>query len=221
MQKYLTKTLNKFDIKNDIVGYYFGLTLKSKDNLEKNNLKAKAYLFDCLNEKSEELERPFVGLFETLFLEQDGSVKKYYTKNKKTMALRYPYEYIENGKLSFEARSVEKIHNGALAFVLDFNNSLLSEIIDINKDVCFKYIYETGVNPSKDDIKLFGNFRFFNNGTTVYLAKSDSLIKYLFNIEKLKKDLFDSQWKIGFLKSLLRVNISYKGIYKLLRKISN
>lgn len=222
MQKYLTNTLNKLNIRNEIYGYYIGLTAKAIDNLGINNFHAKGYVFDVLNNKNDfDMERPFVGLFETLFLEQGGSVKRYMKFENQIIAERYQYEYIDGDNLSKEAMAVRDIQLAAIDFVKEFKNSPCSIFIGNSPATFFSNLYEIGINPTLDDIDMFGDFVFFNNGSKVYLAKPNSILHYLFNSRELARDLFDSQWKIGFLKSLLKIRFPYLKLFNLLRKASN
>lgn len=223
MQKYLTQTLNRMGISHDIIGYYVGLTEKSIDNIGKAGLKAKGYAFDRLNGISEtDMERPFVGLFETLFLEQSGSVMKYKVTDDGFVALRYPYEYLdENGNPTIEAIHISEIQEGALKFIKEFSRSSISKWMGTDSRILFSNLYETGINPIIKDVELFGYFNFFNNGSKVHLAKPRSLFYYVVHINALKKDLFDSQWKVGFLKGLLKIKLPYLKLFGVLRKASN
>lgn len=223
MQKYLSKTLERLGLPtNNIYGFYVGLTNKAKENLGANCYKAKGYAFDCLNGDSKELERPFVGLFETLFLEQLGSVKKYLKCGNKYISIRYPYEYSDkiNG-VTQEAESVKRIQDGAILFIKDIKRSCIKEYIGYDSNVMFSNLYETGTCPTIRDVTMFGDFDFFNNGCKVKLASPRSIIKYIFSTKELKKDLYDSQWKVGFLKKLLKIPFPYLELFNLLRKASN
>lgn len=221
MQRFLTDTLNKMNVKNNIHGYYVGLTKKSLDNLKKNGLKAKGYAFDAMNKDDPDMERPFVGLFETLFLEQAGSVKKYTIQNDSVSVERYPYEYIENGKKRKEIGYVKEIQKGALDFNRDFYKTYTARFLGFNRQIMFSNLYQVGVDPTLSDISLFGDFEFFNNGTKVYLANPKSMLFYSMNISSLRKDLYDSQWKIGFLKKVLKLKFDYRLIFNFLRKVTN
>lgn len=222
MQKYLLSTLNRLNIKNNIVGYYVGLTEKSRENLGINGYKAKGYVFDALNDvNSFDMERPFVGLFETLFLERNGSVKKYTYNGKKVVAERYKYEYMNKGQYSIEALAVKEVQNAALDFVNDYKNSICAKYLGHKANLYFSNLYQVGICPTLDDVKLFGKFEFFNNGSKVYLANPDSVFQYIFKPKNFIRNLFDSQWKIGFLKELFKINLPYLKIFNLLRKISN
>lgn len=222
MQKYLISTLDRLHIKNNVIGYYVGLSAKAHKNLGHNNYTAKGYAFDVLNKTDNfDMERPFVGLFETLFLEQNGSVKRYINLDGKIVAERYPYEYCEEGKLSKEAVAVKEIQKATLDFVKEYKESMCSDFVGNDSSIYFSNLYELGINPTMDDVRLFGDFVFFNNGTKVYLANPKSVAHYIFHSKDLIRDLFDSQWKIGFLKSLLKIKLPYLKLFNLLRKVSN
>lgn len=223
MQRYLSETLENMQIVSRLIGYYIGLTQKSKKNLNNHGLTAKGYAFDCLNgESAVDLERPFVGLFETLFLEQSGSVKNYYCRDGAYYANRYSYEYKnQNGELAKEAKAVKEIQQGALAFIRIFSKSATADFVGIDNKVMFSNLYEIGTNPSLIHVNLFGDFDFFNNGTKVKLASPKSGFYYICHPQKFTVDMFNSQWKIGFLKGLLKVHMNYLKIFNLLRKITN
>lgn len=222
MQKHLLKTLKNLEIKCDIIGYYIGLTEKSKENLGQNGYMAKGYIFDQLNKNScVDMERPFVGLFETLFLEQDGSVKRYVSYDNGISVERYLYEYRGINGIEDEAVFVNEIQTGALQFIDEFKNSINRKFVGYSSKLMFSGIYQTGICPNMEDIKLFGKFRFFNNGSKVFLAKPQNFLHYIIKPKDLIKDLFDSQWKIGFLKGLLKIKLPYLKMFNILRKISN
>ncbi|RGZ91083.1 hypothetical protein [Eubacterium sp. AM46-8] len=223
MQKNLIQTLNNQGISNDITGYYLGLSKKSKQNLGANGYKAKGYLFDCLNNDTDtDIVIAFRPLFETLFLEQAGSVKCYETqKDGKTISVRYEYEYVKDKELSHEAKKVLNIQTGAVDFVRAFKDSKVSAYINSDKEILFKYIYETGTNPNMEDVRRFGDFIFFNNGCGNYLAKPQKLRKYIVNPKMCLSDLSESQWKLGFLKYIIKVPFPYLRLYLMLHKMNN
>lgn len=222
MQKYLLEMLDFMNISHDIEGFYVGLTLKSRSNLGELGLKAKGYAFDCLNhDNDEELESSYIGLVETMFLEQKGSVKNYEINGLRAAAVRYEYEYMDEHKVMMEAISVDKIQKGALAFSIEFHQSILRKVINSDWAVMYNNMHIVGTVPRKINIKQFGAFSYFNCGDKVYLAKPKNKFYYLLHIKDLKRDLFDSQWKIGFMKALLDINLPYTKIFAILRKEAN
>lgn len=76
MQRFLQKSLGIIGIENEILGYYTGVADYYKRNMNDGKLSLHGYLFDFYNNvNSVDKRSPFVGLYETLFLEQKGSVK--------------------------------------------------------------------------------------------------------------------------------------------------
>lgn len=216
MQRYLIEILNKLEIDTNIKGYYIGVADYYKRNIEVvSNLDLNGYLFDFLHDKDAKDKRSaFVGLFETLFLEQGGSVENYRLENGNVIANRLPYEYLENGKPSFEYRSVMDIQKGALDFIIRFGDMNLN----ISADTLYEGLSETGLKPKKEDIDMFADFRFFDEGETLYLAKPKSIFYYIFHIRILKRDFLSSRWKIGFMKRLFKIKLPYKEMYRIMLK---
>lgn len=222
MQRFLEQTLKKLQIPHDIYGYYTGVASYYKRNVEKvKSLNLNGYLFDFSNKVNEKDKRScFVGLFETLFLEQDGSVKNYYL-NKETgliSANRYSYEYMNNGKPTREYLCVKNIQKGALDFVRKASKNALLNTWLFTPDELFLNLYNVGTNPNKEIIELFSEFRFFDEGEARKLAEPKSILYYLFHIKHLKEDFLASRWKIGFMKKLFKVQLPYKKLYNLLLK---
>lgn len=216
MQRYLIKTLNKLGIDASIKGYYIGVADYYKRNIEVvPYLDLNGYLFDFLHDKNAKDKRSaFVGLFETLFLEQGGSVKNYRVENENVTANRLPYEYLENGKPTFEYRNVMDIQRGALDFITRFGNMDLN----VSADTLYEGLSETGLKPKKADIDMFADFRFFDEGETLYLAKPKSVFYYIFHGGNLKRDFLSSRWKIGFMKRLFKISLPYEEMYRAMLK---
>lgn len=216
MQRYLIETLNKLGIDASIKGYYIGVADYYKRNIEVvPYLDLNGYLFDFLHDKNAKDKRSaFVGLFETLFLEQGGSVKNYRVENENVTANRLPYEYLENGKPTFEYRNVMDIQRGALDFITRFGNMDLN----VSSDTLYEGLSETGLKPKKADIDMFADFRFFDEGETLYLAKPKNFFYYIFHVGNLKRDFLSSRWKIGFMKRLFKISLPYEEMYRAMLK---
>lgn len=220
MERYLTQTLNALKIPHDIYGYYIGVADYYKKNVQSFPLNMKGYLFDFKNNKvAVDKRSSFVGLFESLFLEQDGSVEKYTKKGGKIIANRYSYEYLKNGKPTFELLSVRKIQNGALDFIKDIQKDfILSNLLYFNSNELYHGIWKTGTQPNKSDLKMFANFHFYDEGRVDKLAAPQKIMIYLKNPRKLKRDFLVSRWKIGFMKEILKVKFPYQKLYLFMRK---
>ena len=219
MQKYLTNTLDVLKIPNDIYGYYIGVADYYKKNNEKKEMQMFGYLFDFKNNQNEkDLRKPFVGLFESLFLEKKGSVAKYKRFNNSIVATRLEYEYFKKDNLIDEEECVGKIQNSAIDFIKCAKSNDVMMHLKLNGAEAFKKIEKIGISPNKNDVERFGDFRFFDEGETNRLAKPKSLFFYMLNIKKFIDDFLNSRWKIGFLKRVFKIRISYYRLYKMLYK---
>lgn len=214
MQRYMIETLEKLGIKHEIHGYYTGVVSYVKRNIKViPYLKMSGYLFDFLNDANAvDIRKGYVGLFETLFLEQDGSVIGYMEdSNGLVKAVRAPYEYKDcDGNPSFELTAVQEIQKAALDFISDVKNVDYMKIENYSKLDLFNGIYSVGKNPSRKDLQLFADFRFFDDGVENKLAYPKSTLHYILRPIDFKSDFMNSRWKIGFLKKLFKVNLYKK-----------
>lgn len=220
MQRFLQTTLNEMGINAEIYGYYTGIAKYYKRNISDGFvLNMYGYLFDFLHNPSDkDCRNCFVGLYEMLFLENKGSVEKYVRNGHGQIeALRYPYEYMVNGKLLPEVEYIKSTQKGALDYVKEHQPDSIDCIDKLL--LCGKLLSE-GQNPSFKSIKLFADFRFFDEGEYYKLASPRSLWFYLLHPSDFKIDFLKSRWKTAFIKRLLVVPLPYYNIYKLLKKIS-
>lgn len=206
MQRYMIETLEKLGIKHEIQGYYTGVVSYVKRNTKViPDLKMSGYLFDFLNdENAVDIRKGYVGLFETLFLEQDGSVSGYMEdSNGLVKAVRAPYEYKDcDGNPSFELTAVQEIQKAALDFISDVKNVDYIKFENYSKLELFNGIYSVGKNSSRKDLQLFADFRFFDDGVENKLAYPKSTFHYIFRPKDFKNDFMNSRWKTGFLKKI-------------------
>ena len=218
MQRYLDETLTKLGIPHQIKGYYIGVAEYYKRNVKAiPNLDLNGYLFDFMHDDTAYDKRSaFVGLFETLFLEQDGSVKNYSEVDGEVKANRMQYEYIENGKPTYEYLCVKKIQEGSLDFVKEISKNELLCNLTFSADDLFSGLRKSGLNPNYTDISMFADWRFFDEGETQYLAAPKGLIYYMIHLSEFKKDFLLSRWKIGYMKRLLKINLPYEKMYRFL-----
>lgn len=219
MQRYLRQAINLMRQDIDISGYYMGVAPFCKKNTKLDpGLDLNGYLFDFNHNKDDcDMRSSFVGMFESLFLEQNGSVKKYVIQSDGyTKAERYPYEYKENGKISFEAKAVKQIQDGALQFIKNVKEAKVLNMFSYTPEELFSGIYKAGANPSKHFLKMFGDFRFYDDGITEKLASPKKFYYYLLHPGTMVKDFLSCRWKTGFLKRMFKINLPYEIIYKLL-----
>ena len=216
IQKELIKTLKAEKVNGDIRGYYLALDRRAAVNSD--GLIAEGYLWDHYNDDNGEMEEgAFVGLIETLFHEQAGSVKGYSYNEEGIYAERYPYEYSLPGGILDEINIIDELQRGTIDFVKSTSNRIVIEDINICKKQSFGFLRDCFVEPSSAMIKKFGNIRYFDMGSFTYLARPKmSLVKYVFKPRSFIIDFYESEWSIGFLKAILKCNISYERLWKAL-----
>lgn len=218
MQRFLQETLDVLQIPNEIYGFYTGIADYFKRNTSKKKLELNGYLFDfSKNSNDVDLRSSFVGLYELLFLETAGSVKNYKIESDKVVACRYPYEYECDGEVMEEVKLIEFVQTAALQFIRDQES--YNQVPSDKMELC-KSLILAGTRPTKDAMKLFANFRFYDEGVFNYLAKPHKLFFYLLHPATFKKDLYLSRWKTAFLRKVFILPISYFKFYKYLKKIS-
>jgi hypothetical protein len=178
-------------------------------------------LWDHYNADNKELEEgAFVGIIETLFHEQAGSVKKYSFYEDSVIAEKYPYEYQMPGGLLDEYRILEDIQNGTVAFVESIKLRKFLKYIELNEKQAFRLLRQCFMEPSAELISKFGAIRYFDARSYTYLAKPKmNLARYVFKPKEFLTDFYESEWPIGFLKAVLKINISYEWLWNFLWSI--
>lgn len=215
MQRYLSEALDKLGINNEISGYYFGVADYVERNLEIRTMNLQGYIFDFANDKNAiDLRSSFVGLFETLFLEQGGSVKNYIRDDGCIKAQRYPYEYSVDGIIQDEANRVAELQLGALEFVNKIKQSRVFVEMKFSPVTLFSGIRAVGAFPRLADVRLFGDFGFFDEGQKEYLAKPKNILFYIIHLSTFKREFLQSRWKVGFMKRLFKIPFPYEKIYR-------
>lgn len=218
MQRFLQTTLKEMNIETEILGYYTGVADYYKRNISEGmRLNMNGYLFDFShNPKDIDCRSCFVGLYEMLFLETKGSVKKYVINDEGiASAERYDSEYYINGEFLDEIYLIKKVQEGALSYIYENKNNKT-----INKNDLSKPLLNAGQKPTKEAIQLFANFRFFDEGEYLYLATPKKLFYYIKKPHNFKIDFYKSRWKTAFLKNLFKIPLPYFYIYKVLKNIS-
>lgn len=220
MQRYLEQTLSKLDISHEVIGFYTGVAAYYKRNAEVlPEINLNGYVFDFKNDKhAKDIRNGFVGLFESLFLEQGGSVKNYYEDGDSVKAARYDYEYIVNGKPTDEYLKIKAIQEAALQFVKNASYNKLLGRLSFSSEELFSGIHQVGAKPNKKAIELFADFNFYDEGETQKLAAPKGLLYYILHLKDFKKDFLKSRWKIGFLKKMLKINLPYEKVYELMHR---
>lgn len=222
MQRYITQTLTQMGIAHDMRGYYIGVAdYYTRNTRYQNDMELRGFLFDFQNDNAAiDFRRSFVGLFETFFLEQDGSVLNYEESadGQKARGVRGPYEYIVNGVEEREQRCVKEIQRGALEFCKEIEHFSVVRSEMFAPFELFQGLYQRATEPDKKMIEMFADFRFLDDGAVQKLASPEKLQQYILHPNRLKNDFLASRWKNGFMKRLFILPLPYEKIYQFLRR---
>lgn len=202
MQKALELMIDKMGIHANIYGFYYGL---KKENVLCNK-KCFGYIFDNNDYSNYYKLFSFGGLFEYFFSSSDGSVLKY----KDGFPVLDDNEYKGTNYIDI----LDEIQCGALSFVNDYKSVYSYYDFDLKelREFSLDKLFEFGCNPSMRILKLFEKL-YYNNMENFYFLPQHSTLYYFFNLKKLKKDLNNSFWKIGFMKKLFKIKLPYLKIY--------
>ena len=212
MQYSLEKILERLYYDVEVYGIYLGLNKESETFL-KDGMNAQGFLFSEKNNYYSEIELSAgVGLIESLFLANHGTVLGYKESDNVIEPILGCYEYSEDDTVI-----INKIQNAAIEFVEDFYK--FNKYIDLNitGEVAFKNIKKFIKQPNGYYINVLGDLGFsdYSDGK---LAKPKSLLKYFLKPNEFKNEFLVSQWKICFLKRLFKIKLPYFKIYKFLRR---
>lgn len=209
MQNALNIITERNNISANLVGFYMGQSKNAKAYIEKG-MNTKAYLFDYATNGYQSV-RPFLNLFESLFLAQHGTTKKYKLVDKKYQPVLEKCEYTKEEKKLFE-----KIQKGAMQFIKDYHKKG-EDFIKIYPESAFLNMKRLGLNPTLQDVNLFCNISYLETIKATF-ANPKSFIYYIIHPKKLYVDFCNCSWKVGFLKKLFKLNINYFKLYKLMIK---
>jgi predicted HAD superfamily hydrolase len=220
MQRYLQQALRQAGSEFEVTGFYLGVAdFHTKHLIDGIPMDMKGYLFDFKNDPAAvDSRKSFVGLFETLFLEREGSVKSYIKDENGIRVERYPYEYSINGQLTDDCIRIRELQRGALDFVSMAVKDEILPLLDFTPMDHFEGIYQTGTDPAMKDLRLFGDIMFYDEGIACRLAAPGKLRHYLTDPGALRKDFLMCRWKTGFMKRLFKIKLPYYAIYRRLSK---
>lgn len=205
MQKYLIEIMEILNRNVKITGCYFGMRKKILNN------EAYGYFYDSRNMKLEPKISFMQGLFESFFLSQEGSTKRYFLREGRAFVECYSPEYKREDK---EYQAFKDIQKGAHDFCINYSKSYVSKNIDFSALKYSGNLIQFGTDPSLSETFLFGDFRFYDTNV-VYLAKPEKVSYYLTHPKNFLRDFSYSVWKAAFFKRLLKLNFPYFKIYLL------
>ena len=124
-----------------------------------------------------------------------------------------------DGKPTDDLLKIRQIQKGALDFVKRAAEDSLLQALKCKPDDYYYGIYKTGTDPEMNDLSLFGDIQFYDEGITRKLAAPESVVTYATNPKKLKNDFLQCRWKTGFLKRIMKIKLPYQSIYLRLKSM--
>lgn len=215
MQRMLTEFTERLGMDIRFEGRYMGLSESAARQEKGGILPARGFLFDALHDPPRPggaafytPEAPFIGLFESLFLEMKGSVAGYrVTAEGEALPERERCEFrTGTGILLPEGRMILYLQERAL-------ESLGEEEGILSPGEAFAPLLRLGMEPSLPEARLFGRIPFLDQGRVRPLAEPRPCLFYLTHPAALAEDFRESRWKMGFLRLLLGGSWSWQGLY--------
>lgn len=204
-QYILQRILDALGSKKTIYGLYFGCLDSTNEKIGIESYRA--YAFDENNDSN---FAKGVLLFESLILAPHGSTEKYTIKNGAVVPVL--------GKTDNQTGFLRSVQTGALKFVRDYKNSILSSELFLSSQICTKAFCNLTMKPFKEELNTIGQMDYDDFGIS-RIAAPDPLIIYLRHPRKLYNDLKHCPWRIGFIYKLLKVRLPYGKIYSFARKV--
>lgn len=204
IQRYLQRISEHVNWDISIYGFYLGLK-----PVTVMGVNAEAYI--------PQKERPSMfcsNLMEYPFTKNEGTTKDYCRKTNGTIEpIIATYEFED----MIDKEFTKDMQQGAMYFIELMECGY--GVQPINWQIGYHNVKNVTKHPRFSDVCLLGGLSHVNHGQKHYLAEPDKLLKYIFDPQKLKIDLADSGWKIGFLKKLLKLPLPYDWILTVLRKL--
>lgn len=215
--KAMQLAISDLGVQASITGLFMGINRSNHNQGENINLKGLFFPGDCGEEKTFRMKavRSFLEYYLTAPHGTTLGYKK--TDSSKMMPLFKQFEFSErNGKALPEFAAVKQLQAGSIAFLEEFSKSTLSDLVILSPDEVIEPLFNLCTNPMTEDLRLFGNLRYFNTQLE-YMAKPRPLHFYLFHYKALKHDFSMAGWKLGFMRRLFHnLPIPYYRIYTLL-----
>ena len=207
IQNGLERMLDELSIESEITGYYLGLASDS-GFVRNKRINASGFLYDQTHGKyAEDLVDAFFSVLESSLLASHGSVKRFMlTDDNTAIPVFKKHEYDDpEGKLCDEISIIQEFQLGALTFVREFHNSLLSKCIVFSPEISLYNFARLGNIPTLREVNVWGNIRFFD------IRKKYIALPELKGFPKFK----NSAWKVGCMKRLCKLPFRYDRIFRL------
>lgn len=203
IQKYLQRISQYVNWNISIYGFYLGLK-----PLTVTGPNADSYI--------PQKEKPSIfcsNLMEYPFTKEEGSTKGYQRKNDgviEPILGKYEFDNMDDKEYTHE------MQQGAMYFLELMEAGYGAQYI--GWEAGYHNVKNLTKHPRLSDVRLFGQLSHVNHGQRHYLAKPKSFTKYLLHPHRLKMDLADSGWKIGFLRMLCKIPFPYDSILSAVRR---
>lgn len=217
MQNTIGQLIRREGISAQVKGYYVCLS-PDAELVNSGLISATGYLYERgRNEACVQTVSKFVPIFESIFLAQHGSVERFAIQDGKAVPVLYEYEYeSEQNKYLDETAIIKAYQSGALAFVRYMVESGLADAPIVGPDVALREFARMGTAPKLWEAELWGDFRLHDN-TLQLVARPQTIVYYFRQPKALMVDFKKCNWKIGFMRRLVRLPFPYEKIYELLK----
>ena len=202
MQHYLEKYSRINGDSKKVKGLYLGIHSNAYREEKKEG-----FLFDGDDISKQRNLFTFVGLMESAFSEQEGSVKCYCEKDGSINVERCNYEY--DGK---DKQKISVLQQGMLDFVRDMHNSEMKNILTFDPFLSSYNLLKFGNYPSKKELIFFKELSFCDDS---YNLASEVGSKRL-SLREFKDGFMNSIWKTAYLKCMFGIWFPAKAFYDFL-----
>ena len=187
-----------------IFGLYLGCLDSTDERIGRDNYQAFAF-----DEQHDSEFAKGILLFESLILAPHGSTLYYLDEGEKVEPIL--------GKPDNVSDFLKSVQSGALKFVREFKDSVLSSNVVLDDEISTKAFCKLTMEPKKEELQTIGQMDYDDFGIGK-MAAPKSLGAYLLHPKQLHYDLKHSPWRIGFLYKLFKIRLPYAKMYSMLRK---
>ena len=212
MQYALKQLIKESGLDIEVYGFYVVMNPKASLVLERK-IDAKGYLCEIgNNETVYKVISYFTPIFESVFLAQHGSVKRFNFNREGGYEVEfYEYEYKrKEGMYINEKDIIMTYQRGALMFVNKLSNShYLKKSIRLDSNEVADRFFNMCLYPQYGITRMFGDFRIFDTDIS-YIARPKGILFYLVHPLIFVSDFMKCGWRIGFLYRLFKIPLPYK-----------
>ena len=187
-----------------IFGLYLGCLDSTDERIGKDN-----YLAFVFDEQHDSEFAKGILLFESLILAPHGSTIRYIDNEGRAEPVLGEPENVSD--------FLRTVQSGAMRFVREFKESVLSSYVTIDPELCTKAFCKLTTEPKREELNTIGMMDYDNFGLEK-IASPKPLRNYILNPKLLYHDLKYSPWRIGFLYKLFKIRFPYAKMYSIIRK---